>query len=1340
MVFDNHTHTTISNLRLLDCINDPIQLIDKAIELGLAGIAITDHEALCAHIDVNEYAKKLQETHPEFTVALGDEIYLTDTRDKGQKYYHFILIAKDAIGHRCLRELSTKAWLNSYYDRGMERVPLLKEELRSIYSRFRGHLIATTACLGGELGTSVLNLIDCENALDTINAQRYHNQIAVFLEYCLDLFGDDFYIEVAPAKSKDQVAANKRFVKIAEAFGIKLCVGSDSHYLRKEDRYVHKAYLTSKPGEREVDSFYEYCYLMNEQEIRENLRAGLPDEVIDQIFCNSMEMAKKIEFYDLSHSQQVTEVPVKDYPKNNRMAAEVKEYPTLAQMFVSDNIQERYWINQCFEGLEQKIGEWDKHLNYVARLEEEADTKRIIGEKLNTNMFAYPITLQHYIDLFWKCGSLVGPGRGSSCSGLNHYLLNVTQLDPIKYDLPWFRYLNRERVELGDIDLDLAPSRRPSILSEIKSERAQYLKEDLDPQFKANLGCTMIATFGTETTKSAILTACRGYRSKDYPSGIDVDDAQYMTGLIPIERGFLWPLQDVIHGNPEKERKPVKPFLSFVNQFPGLLDIMPNIEGLVNKRSSHASGVILFNDDPFEHCCFMKTPKGEIITQWDLHKLESAGNVKYDFLVVEVLDKIIQAIQLLQEDGEIDPALSLREVYNKYFHPDVFPMDDKDMWKALQDGDVLNAFQFDSEVGGRAMKKIAPKSLQELADANGLMRLMPSEKGAEMPLDKYVRFKDNIRLWYKEMDEAGLSKTEQKILEPYFLSSYGVPPSQEQLMRMLMDPNICGFSLAEANTARKIVGKKQMSKIPALHDKVLKSARSQLLGQYVWKNGIGPQMGYSFSLIHALAYSILGLQTGYIATHWNPVYWNTACLIVNSGSLEDASKSEIVDIYAPEADDLANGITFEDLPDRSGKVRKTASTDYSKVAKAIGEIRDSGVEVSLLDINKSGFGFKPDAANNRILYGLKGAANISDDFIKQIIANRPYVSMYDFYARVHPKAQQMISLIKGGAFDSLEPRYQAMVEYVWLKCDKKKRITLQNLPGLIRYGLLPEDTAERIEARKFYEFTRYLKAECKYLPDPSMYLANDIVIEFLNAHDLSDLLIINTESRRTFIDVKMWDKIYQKQMDVFRDWIASDKEGILNTLNDTIFMEEWEKYGKGNLSSWEMDALCFYYHPHELIDANTYKYGISNYKDLPEVPVVERIYQRGNASIPIYRLNKICGTCIAKDKAKSTVYLLTTQGVVTVKFTKEYFSMFDRRISTIDPTTGKKKFLENSWFNRGSMIMVKGFRREDMFVSRNYAASSGHQLYHITQVLPNGDLELQGERVKGEAEEDDNEV
>lgn len=143
---------------------------------------------------------------------------------------------------------------------------------------------------------------------------------------------------------------------------------------------------------------------------------------------------------------------------------------------------------------------------------------------------------------------------------------------------------------------------------------------------------------------------------------------------------------------------------------------------------------------------------------------------------------------------------------------------------------------------------IRPQNVLEMADANGLMRLM-GEDGEERPMDKYVRFKKNINLWYKEMTDFGLTKEEQATLEPYFKSSYGVPPSQEQLMKMLMDKDICGFTLGEANMARKIVGKKQMSKIPELKRKVLAQAKSERLGQYVWKYGAGPQMGYSFSVV-----------------------------------------------------------------------------------------------------------------------------------------------------------------------------------------------------------------------------------------------------------------------------------------------------------------------------------------------------------------------------------------------------------------------------------------------------------------------------------------------------------
>ena len=838
--FEVHSHTMYSNLRLLDCINRPDKLIDRAVEIGLSGIAITDHETLSCHIEVNKYAQKLAEKYPNFKVALGNEIYLTDIRENNIRYWHFILIAKDAEGHRQLRELSSLAWLNSYWDRGLERVPTLKSDLEEIIRKNPGHLIATSACIGGELSGNVLIMENARQMGDIQGANDAKNNIINFVLWCKNLFGDDFYIECAPGASREQIIVNKKLVELAPQFECKMVIGSDAHYLKKEDRYVHKSYLNSKGGEREVDDFYEYAYLQDEEQIIQNLTPSIVD-VYEQMCDNSMEIWEKIQPYSLLHSQQIPQVDVKDYPKQKFIdPCFDNNYPILSSMTYSDDNYERYWVNECLNKLKEKNlykGE------YLARLEEEADIKKTIGEKLGTNMFAYPITLQHYINMFWECGSTVGAGRGSSCSGLNHYLLGITQLDPIKWNLPFWRYLNKERVELGDIDLDLCPSKRPMIIQKIKAERGQKFKEDINEISKKNLGCTLIATFGTESTKSTILTACRGYRSEEYPDGIDNDIAQYMSSLIPQERGFLWTLNDVINGNEEKGRKPVTPFVNEVMQYPGLLEIMQGIEGLVSRRGSHASGVILFDEDPYEFGCFMRTPSGDVITQYDLHMAEAAGMTKYDFLLTEVQDKITQCIKFLQEDGEIDSSLTLREVYDKYLHPEVLPLDIEEVWKNIQEGNIINIFQFDSAVGSQAAKKIKPETILELADANGLMRLMASEKGAETPMDKYIRFKNNIDLWYKEMRQAGLSEAEMKVLEPYFKDSYGVPPSQEQLMRMLMDENICNFSLKDANAARKIVGKKQMSKIPELRQQVLDQAASPALGNYVWQCGIGPQMG-----------------------------------------------------------------------------------------------------------------------------------------------------------------------------------------------------------------------------------------------------------------------------------------------------------------------------------------------------------------------------------------------------------------------------------------------------------------------------------------------------------------
>jgi len=434
--FETHSHTHYSNIRLLDSINKPKELIDRAIELGLAGIAITDHEILSAHPEVNFYAQEIHEEHPDFKVALGNEIYLTDTRENGQRYFHFILIAKNKEGHRALRELSSRAWMNSYWDRGMERVPTLKSDLEEILKKYPNSLIGTTACLGGELDVWTLKLIEAERTGDEVGAAAAHDKIVEFLLWCKSVFGDgNFYIECAPGCSKDQIAVNKRFPSIAKAFGLKMEIGSDAHYLKKEDRYVHKSYLNSKFGEREVDEFYEFAYLQTNEEIIEHLKASdYTEEFINELFANSYEIYNKIENYSLAHKQVIPKIEVKDYPVIHPDNTIKSAYPILSSMFESDDKVERYWVNQCVDKLKEM------NINdpvYYQRLEEEADIKRTISEKLETNMFSYPVTLQHYVDLFWECGSMVGAGRGSSCSGLNHYLLGITQLDPIKWNLPF---------------------------------------------------------------------------------------------------------------------------------------------------------------------------------------------------------------------------------------------------------------------------------------------------------------------------------------------------------------------------------------------------------------------------------------------------------------------------------------------------------------------------------------------------------------------------------------------------------------------------------------------------------------------------------------------------------------------------------------------------------------------------------------------------------------------------------------------------------------------------------------------------------------------------------------
>jgi DNA polymerase-3 subunit alpha len=550
-------------------------------------------------------------------------------------------------------------------------------------------------------------------------------------------------------------------------------------------------------------------------------------------------------------------------------------------------------------------------------------------------------------------------------------------------------------------------------------------------------------------------------------------------------------------------------------------------------------------------------------------------------------------------------------------------------------------------------------------------------------------------------------------------------------MMLVQMPECGGFDLTWADRVRKSIAKKNPAEYEILTDEYFNAVKekglSRPLCNYVWNVLVATSRGYGFNLSHTLAYSLVALQEMNLAFRWPTIFWNCACLITDSGGAEkEEEEAEIVDIYEPEDFDEYE---YVDAPDRKTKEKKkrAKTNNYDKIASAIGKMRSEGINIVPPDINKSSYTFLPDDDNNQIFFGLRGILNVGEDVIAATIANRPYASPKDYVEKVKPKKQSMISLIKGGAFDSMMDRKLCMGWYLWETCDRKQRLTLQNMPGLMKYNILPTDGEEFVRARRVYEFNRYLKAKCTY--NSNQYMLDERALNFLIEIEEEGLI------HEYLMNIKEWVKVYEKYMNIFRAWIADNKEKILHDLNKAIFLEAWEKYASGTISAWEMEALCFYYHEHELANLNQFKYGFSDFNELPEDPVVDKSFVKGGKTINIFKLTKICGTCIAKNKDKGLVTLLTPTGVVTVKFRKEYFALFDKQISERG-ADGAKHVIEKSWFNRGQMIVVQGMRSGDAFVAKKYASTGGHQLYKITEVFPNGEIALQVERYQGGFEED----
>ena len=1306
-----HTHTEYSNTRLRDCIIKIEDALDYAEELGHEVIAFTDHEFTGSWIKIEKARKK----HPNLKVILGNEIYLcrnglnSDNFVAGQdRYYHFILCAKDAEGAKQIREISTRAWSRSYMARGMRRVPTYYQDLVDIIRANPGHVIGCTACLGGVLGTQLLKYRENKS-------EELYGKIISWCEQMEWIFGaDNFFLELQPSESHEQTYVNRMLIDIANNFHYRYIISTDSHYLKKEDAAIHAAYLNAQDGDREVASFYATTYMMNTEELESHMDLT-PDE-LEEAYGNIRRIAAMCEDYSLMKQLKIPALQWKE-PKTKYVADSWCELmPTLMKFKQSDYYGDVVLARAIIDRL---IAEPSLQTEEVyAAIEDNLDKTWESSLVNKTHWSAYFLNLQRIIDVCWEAGTLVGCGRGSGVGFILLYILGITQINPLAETVQTysFRFLNPSRVSVLDIDTDIEGGRRADVLNAF---RKQYGQDRV-----AN-----VATFRTEKSKSAVLTAARGL-------GIDVDVAQYIASLIPADRGQLRSLDQCMYGDEESGFEPIKQFIyEMTENYPELWEVAHKIEDLVCGTGIHAGGVI-FVDEPFVNStALMRAPDGTICTQFDLHDCEDCSLIKMDLLSVEAMDKMHICLDLLCEYGYVERKPTLRETYESTIGIYNLERESKEMWHMVWNHDIQSLFQMEKQSGIQGIALTKPESVDDLAHLNSIIRLMAQEKGGEMPLNKYARFKNNIQLWYDEMYSFGLKESEMKILEPIIKGSYGICESQEAFMQLVQIPECGGFDLNFADKLRKAIAKKNPKAYDELTKEYFETCRekglSSNLCHYVWDVLVATSRGYGFNLSHTLAYSLIALQEMNLAYKYPIMFWNCACLISDAGGAESEEGETEADEYVEEVcysnDDFEDFV--EDTEDEEDeeeeedgltkelkKKKKTKSTNYGKIAAAIGKIKSGGVNVAPPDINKSTYTFSPDIENNTIRYGLSGITKVGEELVKTIMDGRPYASVDDFLGRIKINKPQMVNLIKSGAFDCFGDRMQIMRQYIASVSDTKKRITLQNMKMLIDFGLIPDDYDME---RRVYNFNKYIK---KMKLDGEFYGLDEVAFDFYSQHFDIDKLVPADTASGFKVRQTIWDTYYQRHMDIIRPYVQKHASELLISVNERLMSDTWNKYCQGSLSKWEMDSVSFYSHEHELENLDLCRYELSEFDNLSEEPVIDRVITIKGKQVPILKLYRICGTVLDRDKAKKTVTLLTTSGVVTVKIFGGVFAQYDKQISERG-ADGKKHVIEKSMFSRGNKIIVIGVRDGDAFRAKKYSKTPFHLVEQITNVYEDGTMD-----------------
>ena len=1285
-----HCHTHGSNLRMRDCIIKTKDLIDHAYNMGMKAVAVTDHASISEHIKAMQYCQQLQKEGKDIKVLLGDEIYLVDDVVDVQenyvggetKFYHLILIAKNRKGHDQLRTINAKGWESSFMTGKLRRVPNDKKQIEEIIGEDKGNLILSTACIGGELGSRYLN--------------GQPDKAREFLEWCIKWFTPECVaVEIQPSHNPEQIEFNKWAIQTAKEYGVRCIVTCDVHYLKPEHHDIHAAFLKSSEADRgETQDFYETTWMMNYEQKAAYFDYLEQDKLIE-IVNNGWDLVKDCEDYTLEH---ITIIPERDLSGVDCTVRHIfknwyDKYPYISKFAHSKYLQDQYFLKMVEDGFVEK-GEAYNDEN-IGRINWEMEQLWLISDKLGARMSAYYNLVDYIIDLCWEIG-FVGISRGSVTGYYTAYLIDMQQLNPIKWNLPAYRHLNAERVSWPDVDVDTSARNRPKIIKRLQ----EVFGED---------NILNICTFKTETSKAALKTICRGL-------DIRVEEAGYLSSLVPVERGKQWSLHDCFYGNEAEDRKPIHELVNEVKKLSqeynvDLKEHALMIEGLISGLSVHASGIYIFKNGYLAQNSLMKTPRGDNVTCWEMADSDWCGGLKYDSLTTECQDKLEVCVESLIKYGKINWQGSIRSTYNTYLHPDVLNYDDQTMWDECSNGQIIDLFQFVTPVGGQCIRKIKPHNIYELANANSLMRI--TVDGDEQPVDKFLRYKQDRSLWDSELTEYGVTRpNELKALKEELGYCYGVPSAQEDVMQTLMRPEISKFSLADADGARKIIAKKKKDQVAGLHDKFYKAVEEQgnsiNVANYLWNECIKPQLAYSFSKNHTIPYSAEALQEMNLYHFYPHVFWNCSVLNVNAG-LSDTEN--------------------------------TKSTDYGKIAKAIYRSIKFGVPVSPPSINDSDIDFTPIEETNTILFGLMGISGINQAIADNIISKRPYTSFKDFYNKHSYKdsiitRSKFVQLIKSGCFDEFDSdRNKIMKQYIVLSIPKKEKLNISNLPEGIKIGLsVPEELLKIYQGKKYVCSVQFFYSQHPNFKSKKLYWLDEKGKDFFNKYLFSsmkeDVDYWYENDKIIFVD-KSVDKILEPQMGAIKQYLAQPE--TVAEYNKRVRAKMYsDLFSNTDINHWSFESCSFYCWQHELLQVDREIYNLKLFSELPVDPIfITKSY--GKREWKQYEIYQIMGTVIDKNDNHHSIYLLDPSNtVVNVKFNAGTYSWYKQQIS--DTVNGQKQIMDYSWFKRGQLLILTGYRygNNDFKVKKYKNSIYPHSVEKIDKVYKNGKIKTTSYRYGSE--------